>query len=95
MLALRAVGLDVGGMSRFDNAKIDPEFFAGKGNMYRLFHRQPTTGQREPRNIGDEERTLRLAYFLAGTYGSLRLLVILKPDDVRMLADVLISFVRR
>ena len=29
MLALRAVGLDVGGMSGFDNAKVDAEFFAG------------------------------------------------------------------
>ena len=28
MLAARAVGLDVGGMSGFDNAKVDQEFFA-------------------------------------------------------------------
>ena len=28
MLAARAVGLDVGGMSGFDNAKVDAEFFA-------------------------------------------------------------------
>jgi len=27
MLAARAVGLDVGGMSGFDNAKVDAEFF--------------------------------------------------------------------
>ena len=29
MLAARAVGLDVGAMSGFDNAKVDEEFFAG------------------------------------------------------------------
>ncbi len=29
MLAARAVGLDVGGMSGFDNAKVDEEFFHG------------------------------------------------------------------
>ena len=29
MLAVRAVGLDVGGMSGFDNAKVDAEFFPG------------------------------------------------------------------
>ena len=29
MLAARAVGLDVGGMSGFDNAKVDEEFFRG------------------------------------------------------------------
>jgi 3-hydroxypropanoate dehydrogenase len=29
MLAARAVGLDVGGMSGFDNAKVDAEFFPG------------------------------------------------------------------
>jgi 3-hydroxypropanoate dehydrogenase len=29
MLAARAVGLDVGGMSGFDNAKLDEEFFHG------------------------------------------------------------------
>ena len=28
MLAARGVGLDVGGMSEFDNAKVDAEFFA-------------------------------------------------------------------
>jgi len=28
MLAARAIGLDVGGMSGFDNAKVDAEFFA-------------------------------------------------------------------
>jgi 3-hydroxypropanoate dehydrogenase len=27
MLAARAVGLDVGGMSGFDNTKVDAEFF--------------------------------------------------------------------
>ena len=30
MLAARAVGLDVGGMSGFDNAKVDAEFFADR-----------------------------------------------------------------
>jgi len=29
MIAARAVGLDVGGMSGFDNAKVDAEFFSG------------------------------------------------------------------
>jgi 3-hydroxypropanoate dehydrogenase len=29
MLAARAIGLDVGGMSGFDNAKVDAEFFPG------------------------------------------------------------------
>ena len=29
MIAARAVGLDVGGMSGFDNAKVDAEFFPG------------------------------------------------------------------
>jgi 3-hydroxypropanoate dehydrogenase len=28
MIAARAVGLDVGGMSGFDNARVDAEFFA-------------------------------------------------------------------
>ena len=31
MIAARAVGLDVGGMSGFDNAKVDEAFFAGTG----------------------------------------------------------------
>jgi 3-hydroxypropanoate dehydrogenase len=31
MLAARAVGLDCGPMSGFDNAKVDAEFFAGEG----------------------------------------------------------------
>ena len=29
MLAARALGLDIGGMSGFDNAGVDKEFFAG------------------------------------------------------------------
>ena len=29
LLALRALGLDIGAMSGFDNAKVDAEFFAG------------------------------------------------------------------
>jgi 3-hydroxypropanoate dehydrogenase len=53
MLALRAVGLDVGGMSGFDNAKVDAEFFAGTeirsnflcnigyGDHAKLFARSP------------------------------------------------------
>jgi 3-hydroxypropanoate dehydrogenase len=53
MLALRAVGLDVGGMSGFDNAKVDAEFFAGTqirsnflcnigyGDPAKLFPRSP------------------------------------------------------
>ena len=53
MLAARAIGLDVGGMSGFDNAKVDAEFFAGTaiksnflcnigyGNPANLFPRSP------------------------------------------------------
>ncbi len=53
MLALRAVGLDVGGMSGFDNAKVDAEFFGGTrirsnflcnigyGDPTKLFPRSP------------------------------------------------------
>ncbi|MBE71510.1 MAG: malonic semialdehyde reductase [Thalassospira sp.] len=53
ILALRAVGLDCGGMSGFDNAKVDAEFFAGTsyksnfllnigyGDGSKLFERQP------------------------------------------------------
>ena len=53
MLALRAVGLDVGGMSGFDNSKVDAEFFAGTqirsnflcnigyGDPAKLFPRSP------------------------------------------------------
>jgi 3-hydroxypropanoate dehydrogenase len=53
MLALRAVGLDVGPMSGFDNAKVDAEFFAGTqtrsnflcnigyGDPAKLFPRSP------------------------------------------------------
>lgn len=31
MLAARSIGLDIGGMSGFDNAKVDAAFFAGSG----------------------------------------------------------------
>jgi 3-hydroxypropanoate dehydrogenase len=53
MLALRAVGLDVGAMSGFDNAAVDAEFFAGTeirsnflcnigyGDSTKLFPRSP------------------------------------------------------
>jgi len=53
ILALRAVGLDVGPMSGFDNAKVDAEFFAGTsirsnflcnigyGDVAKLFPRSP------------------------------------------------------
>ena len=53
MLALRAVGLDVGPMSGFDKAKVDAEFFpngrlkanfllnVGQGDPSKLFHRLP------------------------------------------------------
>jgi 3-hydroxypropanoate dehydrogenase len=53
ILALRAVGLDSGAMSGFDNAKVDAEFFAGTpyksnflinigyGDASKLFERQP------------------------------------------------------
>jgi 3-hydroxypropanoate dehydrogenase len=53
MIALRAVGLDVGPMSGFDASKVDAEFFAGtsyranflcgigRGNPEKLFKRSP------------------------------------------------------
>lgn len=53
IMALRALGLDSGGMSGFDNAKVDAEFFAGTpiksnfllnigyGDSSKLFERQP------------------------------------------------------
>ena len=53
ILALRAVGLDTGPMSGFDNAKVDAEFFAGTavksnvlinigyGDASKLFPRSP------------------------------------------------------
>jgi 3-hydroxypropanoate dehydrogenase len=53
LLALRAVGLDTGPMSGFDNAKVDSEFFAGtkvksnficnigRGDPTKLFPRSP------------------------------------------------------
>lgn len=53
MLAARAIGLDVGGMSGFDNAKVDAAFFAGTqiksnficnlgvGDPSKLFARSP------------------------------------------------------
>ena len=53
MIAARAIGLDVGGMSGFDNAKVDAEFFPdgriesnflcniGHGDHAKLFPRNP------------------------------------------------------
>ncbi|WP_033070259.1 malonic semialdehyde reductase [Thalassospira australica] len=53
IMALRALGIDSGGMSGFDNAKVDAEFFAGTpiksnfllnigyGDSSKLFERQP------------------------------------------------------
>jgi 3-hydroxypropanoate dehydrogenase len=59
MLAARAVGLDVGGMSGFDNAKVDAEFFPDgrvKSNfLCNLGHGDPAKlGPRLPRLEFDE-----------------------------------------
>jgi len=59
MIAARAVGLDVGGMSGFDNAKVDAEFFPDgrvKSNfLCNLGHGDPTKlGPRGPRLSFDE-----------------------------------------
>ena len=63
MLAARAVGLDVGGMSGFDNAKVDAEFFPDgrvKSNfLCNLGHGEPTkVMQRLPRLDFDEACSL-------------------------------------
>jgi len=63
MLAARAVGLDVGGMSGFDNAKVDAEFFADgrvKSNfLCNLGHGDPAKVlPRLPRLDFDEACTL-------------------------------------
>ena len=63
MLAARAVGLDVGGMSGFDNAKVDAEFFPDgrvKSNfLCNLGHGDPSkVMQRLPRLDFDEACTL-------------------------------------
>lgn len=63
MLAARAVGLDVGGMSGFDNAKVDAEFFPDgrvKSNfLCNLGHGDPgKVLQRLPRLDFDEACTL-------------------------------------
>jgi 3-hydroxypropanoate dehydrogenase len=63
MLAARAVGLDVGGMSGFDNAKVDAEFFPDgrfKSNfLCNVGHGDPTkVMQRLPRLDFDEACTL-------------------------------------
>jgi 3-hydroxypropanoate dehydrogenase len=59
MLAARAVGLDVGGMSGFDNARVDAEFFPDgrvKSNfLCNLGHGDPSkVMQRLPRLEFDE-----------------------------------------
>ena len=64
MLAARAVGLDVGGMSGFDNAKVDAEFFPDgrvKSNfLCNLGHGDPRRVlPRLPRLDFDEACTLR------------------------------------
>ena len=42
MLAARAIGLDVGGMSGFDNAKVDAEFFPdGRDQVQLPLQRRP------------------------------------------------------
>jgi 3-hydroxypropanoate dehydrogenase len=63
MLAARAVGLDVGGMSGFDNAKVDTEFFPDgrvKSNfLCNLGHGDPTKVMAKlPRLDFDEACTL-------------------------------------
>jgi len=63
MLAARAVGLDVGGMSGFDNAKVDAEFFPGgrvRSNfLCNVGHGEPSkVMQRLPRLDFDEACTL-------------------------------------
>jgi 3-hydroxypropanoate dehydrogenase len=63
MLAARAVGLDVGGMSGFDNAKVDAEFFSDgrvKSNfLCNLGHGDPSkVMQKLPRLDFDEACTL-------------------------------------
>ena len=63
MLAARAIGLDVGGMSGFDNAKVDAEFFPDgrfKSNfLCNVGHGDPTrVMQRLPRLDFDEACTL-------------------------------------
>lgn len=63
LLALRAVGLDVGPMSGFDAAKVDEEFFAetgfktnfliaiGHGDPQKLFNRSPRFDFEEVTNM--------------------------------------------
>jgi 3-hydroxypropanoate dehydrogenase len=63
MLAARAIGLDVGGMSGFDNAKVDAEFFSDgrfKSNfLCNVGHGDPSrVMQRLPRLDFDEACTL-------------------------------------
>ena len=63
MLAARAVGLDVGGMSGFDNAKVDAEFFPGgrvRSNfLCNVGHGDPSkVMQKLPRLDFDEACTL-------------------------------------
>jgi len=63
MIAARAVGLDVGGMSGFDNAKVDAEFFADgrvKSNfLCNVGHGDPAKVlQKLPRLDWDEACTL-------------------------------------
>ncbi|PYN48345.1 MAG: malonic semialdehyde reductase [Candidatus Rokuibacteriota bacterium] len=63
MIAARAIGLDVGGMSGFDNAKVDAEFFPDgrvKSNfLCNVGHGDPTKVlQRLPRLEFDEACTL-------------------------------------
>jgi 3-hydroxypropanoate dehydrogenase len=63
MLAARAIGLDVGGMSGFDNGKVDAEFFPDgriKSNfLCNLGHGDPTkVMQKLPRLDFDEACTL-------------------------------------
>src|SRR6185369_10735185 len=63
MLAARAVGLDVGGMSGFDNAKVDAEFFPGgrvRSNfLCNVGHGEPSkVMQRLPRLDFDEACTI-------------------------------------
>src|SRR2546428_11786515 len=64
MIAARAIGLDVGGMSGFDNAKVDAAFFPDgriKSNfLCNVGHSDPTKGlQRLPLLAFEVASTLR------------------------------------
>ena len=79
MIAARAVGLDVGGMSGFDNAKVDAAFFPdgrfksnflcnlGYGDHAKLFSRSPRLEFDEAVTLAAESRGTRLGAGLQAT----------------------------